>query len=468
MPASASPAAPWRREAPSAPWRREAVATLALAWPLILTNLSQAALNAINLVYIGTLGPDQLAAAAMATSLYHAVMIFCMGLVSATMPMLATILGRGRHVVREVRRTVRQGLWSAVLICLPVWLLLWQAEPILIAFGQRPDLAAVAGGYMHSLQWALLPYLGYLVLRSLLATMQRPRWTLLVAAFAILANAGAGWALIFGRLGLPAMGLTGAGISTTCSSLVLFAGMAIVLTRHPAFRRYRIFGRFWRPDWPRLRQMWRLGIPMAITFALETSIFYAAAMMMGRIGADALAAHAIAIQIVSLVFMVPLGLGQVATIRVGRARGAGDAAAVGRAGWCALAIAGAFMCTSALAMTLMPGPLVGLFLDRARPENAAAVALAILLLGYSALFMIADGGQAVCAGMLRGLHDTRVPMILAAIGYWGLGLPFGILLTFPLGLGPVGVWIGLTAGLAAVAMPMLVRWCRRNRLLGEA
>lgn len=440
--------------------------TLGLAWPLILANLSQAALNATNLVFIGRLGADSLAAAAMATALYQAVMIFCMGLVSATVPMLATILGRGRRTVREVRRTVRQGLWTAVLVCLPVWALLWQAEAILVFFGQRPDLAAVAGGYMRGLQWALLPFLGYLVLRAFLATMQRPRWTLLVAVAAILFNALAGWALIFGRLGLPALGLEGAPLATVCSSTFLFAGLAVVVMRHRAFRRFRLFGRFWRPDLRRLVELWRLGIPMAITFALETSIFYAAAMMMGRIGAVALAAHAIAIQIASIAFMVPLGLGQVATIRVARARGAGDPAAVGRSGWTAFAIGMGFMATTALAMVLAPRTLAGLFLDADLPENRPVVELAVRLLALAALFQFADGAQAICAGMLRGLHDTRVPMLLAALGYWGIGLPLGIALTFLLSLGPVGVWIGLAAGLATVATLMLARWHRRDRLAG--
>lgn len=435
---------------------------------MALTNLAQAILNAINLAFIGGLGPDALAAAAMAASLYHAVMIFCMGLVSATMPILATTLGRGGRHVREARRTVRQGLWSAVIICLPAWLLLWHTEAVLNLLGQRPDLAAVAGRYMQVLQWALLPYLAYLVLRAFVATMQQPSWTLLAAGLAILVNTLAAGLLIHGGLGLPAMGLAGAGIATGGASLVMFLAMAGVLLRHRHFRRFQLFGRFWRPDWARLRELWSLGLPMAVTFALETSIFYAAVVMMGLIGTAALAAHAIAMQIASLAFMVPLAMGQVATIRVGRARGAGDADGVARAGWSAFAVGVGFMTTTALVMLLAPRLLIGAFLDLDRAENAPVIELAVVLLAYAALFQVVDGAQAVCAGMLRGLHDTRVPMLLAAIGYWGIGLPLGALLAFHWRFGAAGVWIGMATGLAAVAILLTGRWLRRGRFLPAA
>ncbi len=219
------------RHNPARVWAAEFRSCLILGWPLILTNLAQAALSATDLIFIGRLGSDSLAAGSLAASLYHACMVFCMGVASATMPMIATTLGRHRHSVRDVRRTVRQGLWSVCLICLPFWALLWNVETIYVWLGQRPDVAARSAEFMHTLQWALLPYLGYLVLRSFLAAMQRPLWTLLIAASAILINALAGYGLILGNFGLPQMGLTGAGIVTTCSSIWMFVGLAIV-SRH--------------------------------------------------------------------------------------------------------------------------------------------------------------------------------------------------------------------------------------------
>lgn len=440
--------------------RREMATALKLGWPLIFTNLSQAALTATDVILIGRLGADTLAAALLATSFYHTMMIFSMGLVSAVMPMIAIALGRNRHSVRDVRRTVRQGFWSAIMICVPVWLLLWHCEDVFLFLGQRPDIAAHSTQFMRTLQWALLPYLGYIVLRSFFAAMEKPMWTLFIAVAAIGFNALAGWTLIFGHFGFPPMELHGAGIATTASSTMMFLGLAVVTLRHRRFRRYHLFGRFWRPDWARLKELWRIGVPMALTFVFETSIFYAAVVMMGRIGPTAMAAHAVAIQVASLSFMVPLGFGQVATVRVGRAYGAGDPQGVAYAGWSAYALGVGFMALMGLAMILIPRLFIGVFLDLHDPANFAVVELAVTFLALAALFQIVDGAQAVATGMLRGLRDTRIPMFLALLGYWGVGLPLGALLAFHFRLEGVGIWLGLASGLAMVAVLMTLRWRR--------
>lgn len=441
-------------------WTQEILASLLLGWPLIFTNLAQAALTTTDVIFIGRLGKEALAAGLLATSFYHTTMIFSMGLVAAVMPMIAITLGRNRHSVRDVRRTVRQGFWTAILICIPMWILLWNAERIFLLLGQRPDIAASAADFMSTLQWALLPYLCYAVLRSFFAALERPMWTLLIAALAIGFNALAGWILIFGHFGFPAMGLHGAGIATTASSTMMFLGLAVVAMTHRKIRRYHLFGRFWRADWPRFFELWRIGIPMALTFVFETSIFYAAVVMMGHISPTAMAAHAVAIQIAALCFMVPLGFGQVATVRVGRAFGARDAKAVAYAGWSAYALGVGFMAFTGLLLVLVPRLFIQAFVDINSPENVEVVELAVTLLALAALFQIVDGAQAVAAGMLRGLRDTRIPMYLALFGYWGVGLPLGALLAFVFGLGAVGIWLGLASGLAMVAVLMTQRWRR--------
>ncbi len=192
-----------------------------------------------------------------------------------------------------------------------------------------------------------------------------------------------------------------------------------------------IFGRFWRPDWQRFRQLWALGLPIAATLVFEVSIFNAAVILMGLIGETALAAHSIAIQIASVTFMVPLGFGQAVTVRVGRAYGAGDRDAIRRAGWTAYAMGVGFMAFTASLMLFAPHLLIGAFLNQADPANQPVVSLAVTLLAIAAVFQLVDGAQAVGSGMLRGLHDTRVPMLFAALGYWGIGLPLGALLAFP-------------------------------------
>ena len=442
------------------PWAVEIGATLALGWPLILTNLAQVTVSAVNMMMIGRLGAQELAAAVLAASLYQSLTNFCMGLVSATMPMIAMTLGRNRHSVREVRRTVRQGFWSAVVICVPMWFVMWHADRILLAMGQDPAVAAQAVPFMHTLQWGLLPNLGFIVLRSFLAAVERPLWTLAVALAAIAFNAALGWLLIFGPFGLPPLGLAGAGLASTGANLVMLVGSGLIVTRHRRFRRYHLFGRFWRPDWPRFVALWRIGLPMALTFAFETATFYAAVMVMGLIGPVALAAHAIVFQVATVNFMVPLGLGQVATVRVGRAFGAGDPEGVRRAGWSAYGLGVGFMALMATLMLLAPRLLIGIFLDLEDPANAATVATSITFMAFAALFQVVDGAQAVCAGMLRGLGDTRVPMILAAIGYWVIGAPCGAYLAFRIGGG--GVYLGLAAGLATVAGLMTLRWIART------
>jgi MATE family multidrug resistance protein len=302
------------------------------------------------------------------------------------------------------------------------------------------------------------------VLRNFIAAVERPLWGIWAGGIGFVANAAAAWCLIFGALGFPRLELLGAGIATTFSSTVMFGVLAFVAVFDRKFRRYHLFGRFWRADWPRFRALWRLGLPIAVTLVFEVSIFNAAVFLMGLIGTASLAAHSIAIQIASLTFMVPLGFGQAVTVRVGRAFGAQDRAAIARAGWTAYVMGVGFMGLMACTMLFAPHLLIGAFLDLSRPENRPVIELATVFLAFAALFQLFDGAQAVGSGMLRGLHDTRVPMYFAAIGYWGIGLPLGVILGFPLGLAGVGIWIGLASGLAIVAVLMTTRWVMRERL----
>ncbi|MGQ2907544.1 MAG: MATE family efflux transporter [Aliihoeflea sp.] len=448
-------------------WRGEIRAMLLLAWPMVLTNLAQTAMTATDVMMMGRVGPAALAAGTLGSNVYFAPMIFGLGLILATSPMMARELGRKSSSVRDVRRTVRQGMWVGLFVAIPIWFLLWQTEAILIAMGQDADLSAQAGAYMRTLQWALLPFYWYIVLRSFTSALERPGWAMVVMFIAVSFNVLANWALIFGNLGFPALGIVGAGIATTASSTLMFAGMVLVVTMDRRFRRYAIFGRFWRADWPRFRELVRLGLPIAGVLALEVSVFNAAALLMGLIDAISLAAHAIAIQIASITFMVPMGLGQAATVRVGRAFGANDRDGITRAGWTAFVLGVGFMAVVALVMLLAPRALIWAFIDMDDPVNLPVIEMAITFLALAALFQIVDGAQAVGGGMLRGLHDTTVPMIYAAIGYWAIGMSLGVALAFPLGFDGIGIWIGLSVGLAVVAVLFITRWMGRERFLPQ-
>ncbi|MBB3808936.1 MATE family efflux transporter [Pseudochelatococcus contaminans] len=445
-------------------WMRELRATMVLGWPLALSTLAQMAVMITDVIFIGRLGAQALAAATLATNLYHLVMLFSLGLLMAAPPMIARELGRNRFAVGEVRRTVRQGLWSAIIVFIPCAVLLWNGERLLLLIGEPADLSAMAGGYLRAFLWGLLPFLGFIVLRSFVAALERPQWALVAAVASIIFNIIGNWLLVFGNLGFPRLEVVGSGIASACANLLLFVVLLIVVLRDRRFRRYQVFGRFWQADWPRFTAFWRLGLPIALVSTLEVSVFNAAAFMMGWIGEASLAAHAVAIQLVGVAFMAVVGLSQAVTVRVGRAFGAGDADGVMRAGWVGFGVGMVIMVISGLTMTLIPETLAGIFLDTSDPANARAVQLAVTFLALAAIFQLADGAQVLGIAALRGLHDTRMPMIYGIIGYWLVGLPLSVYLAFGAGLGGAGIWTGLTVGLCVVAVLMMARWMRRVQL----
>ncbi len=448
------------RKAALAAWTAEARACLALSWPLVVTNTVEMGINITSTAMIGRIGPDALASATLGVAVYNLFLLFGIGVTAAVSPLVAGEIGRAGPASPLVRRHVQQGLFGAAALAIPVWILLWQAGPLLRALGQPPLLAAGAARYLHALQWSLLPTLAYLVLRSFLAAAGRPRWAVGVGLAALALNALLNWLLIGPHGAFPGLGLAGSGLATLGANTFMAASLGLLAVLDPRLRRVRVFAGLLRPDWRGFGAFWRLGLPIGLGLMLETGMFAVAAVVIGRVDAPALAAHAIALQVAALTFMVPLGIAQAATIRIGQAAGAGSPAAVVRAGWTALAIAVAATGLSAAVLIAAPGPIIGLFLGADEPGTAAVRAVAVTLLGLAGLFQIADGSQVVLGGMLRGLRDTRVPMLIAAVGYWGIGIPLGAALAFWFGLRAPGVWLGLSAGLFAAAVLLLGRWLK--------
>jgi MATE family multidrug resistance protein len=355
-------------------------------------------------------------------------------------------------------------LWLAVLGGMGGMVICQFGEPFMLLTGQDPTASKTGGWFLAMLSLSLIPMILSNVLRTFVSAMGRPVFATLVTALAIAVNALGNWALIFGHLGMPAMGLAGSAVSTLLTALATVAAYALAIRSDRRLRRYRIFGRWWRPEWSRLGEIVRLGVPIALTVVAEGGLFSSAAFLMGRIGETQLAAHAVALQVAAIFFQVPFGVGQAATIRVGYHYGAGNAAAAGRAGWAALAVGFAFVGISATAMLLIPRLILSAYVDIADPANAALIAFAVQYLAVGAAFQLVDGAQAVAAGALRGLQDTRVPMVVAITGYWLPGFGTAVLLGFATSLAGIGIWIGLAIGLTVVAVALVWRWHRREAL----
>lgn len=448
--------------APIYGWGEELRATFRLAWPLVIAQLAQNALQATDVIMMGWLGSEALAAGTLASAFMMPFFLLGVGIVGAVAPLTAQ--ARGARDIKAVRRIVRQGFWAALLLGAILAPIILQIRTVFGWLGQDAELAARAEEYIQVGVFMLWPALGVIVLRSLLSSFDATRTILLITLGGVLFNAGANYLLIFGNFGMPRLELRGAALATVLTNILMFGIFLTFVLRHRRFKRFHILLRFWKPDWQRFRQIFTVGTPIGLTILAEVGMFTAAAMLMGLLGTDEVAAHAIALQCASLAFMVPLGLGIAATVRVGVAYGRGDAEGVRKAGWMSFAMGTGFMAVSALAFLLFGPMIVTIFLDPSTPANQNALALAASFLVIAGIFQLVDGAQVVAAHALRGLSDTQIPMVMAIFGYWCVGLPIAYLLGFTLELRGVGIWIGLACGLTFVAVLLVARFAMRERL----
>lgn len=446
------------------PWRTELAAMLRLAGPLAAANLLQMLVYAIDVIFVARLGEEALAASSLSISLFGLMMWCFSGLTGACAPLIAAELGRRAHAVREVRRSVRMALWLAVGTGVAGMAISACGEWILLATGQDPAVSARAGSFLMIMMWAMVPMILSNVLRTFVSALGRPFFATAITALAIGVNALGNWVFVFGNLGAPALGLEGSALSSVLTAFATLGAYCLAIRADRRLRRYHILGRWWRSEWSRLREILRIGLPIMLTILAEAGLFSGAAFLMGRIGAAELAGHTVALQVAALAFQIPFGIGQAVTIRVGYFYGAGDRAGIGRAGWSAFILSIGFMALTASAMVFAPLPILSLYVDPAAPQNAAMVAFALQYMVIAAAFQLFDGTQAVAAGALRGLQDTRVPMAVALFGYWVPGLGTSLWLGFWTPLEGIGVWAGLAVGLVVVAALLTWRWARRGRL----
>lgn len=448
--------------APSSGWGAEFRDSFALAWPLIIAQLASNMLFTTDVVLMGWLGPKYLAAGTLAGAFLIPFQLTGVGIVSAVAPLVAQARGRGD--IKAVRRYVRQGFWMAIAVATILVPIVLSMKPVYLALGQDPEVVEIAQGYMVYGFWMLYPVLGMMVLRAFLSAFAATRIILVVTLVGVVVNAALAYVLIFGHFGFPRMELRGAAIATGLVNLMMFGALLAYVLTERKLKRFHVLVRFLKPDWPRFFEILKVGLPIGITVAAEVGLFSVAAMLMGLLGTNETAAHAVAVQLSATAFMVPLGLGMAATVRVGLAYGRGDAEAVRKAAWAAVVLGVGFMTLTASLFIIMPHTLVSIFLDARDPANADALMLAASYLLVAGLFQIADGAQVVAAHSLRGLSDTRIPSLLAIFGYWFIGLPVAYVLAFVLDMRGVGVWLGLATGLAFVAVLLLSRFAMRERL----
>ena len=435
-------------------WRGEIAETIRLALPIAFTQLGQVAMMTSDLVLVGRLGDKAVAASALAQIILYSGFMLGMGLVSAVAPLAAQAFGAREP--RMVRRALRVGLWVSLMLGVPLLAVQLHGERILLALGQEPGTARLAGQYLAGLAWSVVPGWWFIAVRGFMGAVNRPEPALWITLAAIKITTLVAYALILGVFGLQSLEMIGAGVATT----LVYIGMCVaafwIAYTRPPFRKYYVLGRFWRADWSLLWRLVVVGWPISVSFLLEYGLFATAALMVGWLGTTQLAAHQIALQVAAIVFMVPLGVSMAATVRVGHAVGRNDSASARRAGFSAVGLGAIFMAAMVVLIIALRHVIPLAFLDRGTGDADATIALTENLLVIGATFFIVDGIQTVAAGALRGLNDTRVPMIFAALSFWAVGFTACYLLGFPAQLGVIGVWIGFTICLLLYAF--LLTW----------
>ena len=446
---------------------------LALAGPIVLAEIGWVSMGLVDTIIVGPLGPAAIGAVGIGSILFQALAIFGMGLLLGLDTLVSHAYGAGH--LEECRRWLLQGVWLGLIVAPVLTAIAWLGVEFLPHWGFAPDVLRLLQPYLRVITWSLLPLLLYASFRRYLQAMGivRPITFALVSANVI--NAVAAWALVYGHFGAPAMGTSGSGLATLCSriylAVVLVAAAArakLELRPTPVTSASRVaqgsslvaqgasLARTWQPDPRRLWRLARLGIPAAAQVTLELGVFAAASALAGRLDAISLASHQITLNLASLTFMVPLGIASAGAVRVGHAVGRRDRAGASRAGTTALVMGASFMTFAGLAFVGVPRLLVGVF-----TSNAFVVALTTRLLLVAGVVQLFDGLQGVSTGILRGVGDTRTAMLANLAGHWLLGLPVGYALCFWRGWGVIGLWIGLSSGLFAIAIVLVTAWRRR-------
>ncbi|HEX7964510.1 MAG TPA: MATE family efflux transporter [Gammaproteobacteria bacterium] len=445
---------------PTSRWpavKMEARAMLGIGLPIIVHNLALVGMGLTDAIMAGLLGAKTLAAVAVGSSLWAPVFLFSLGLIMAQSPTTAHLYGAGKH--GEIGRYARQMAWIAQLMGWSGFLVLRHTVAFMQAIHIEPELIPVTDGYLRALAWGMPGLCMYQVLRFTSEGVGRTRVLLAIACGALVVNGVLDYVLMYGKLGLPAMGATGTGYATAVTQWLMFFGMLAYTARRAHYKPLQLFQGF---DWPQaamLKELLWLGVPIAVSIFMESSLFAGVGLMMGTLGTDIVAAHQIALNYASFVFMVPMSVALAISVRVGHALGRGDRHEARLAAFTGIGLCLCFEVLSALSMALLPHQIVDLY-----TRDAAVAGIAVGLLYMGAIMQISDGVQVSAMGALRGYKDTAVPTLVTVLAYWGVGFPLAWVFGIPLHLGPQAIWAGFIGGLTVAAVLLTVRLVKLSKV----
>lgn len=429
--------------------REELRPMLRLALPLVFAELGWMAMGVADTVIAGHAGREMLGAVALGHGLYYTFAVFGIGLILGLDTLISQAFGRGD--LADCRRSLAGGLVTSVLAAPPLIGLVWAMGPVMDWFGIDAVLKRDAQGYLRAVSWGTFPLMIYASFRRFLQAQDIVRPVMFALVSANVVNIFGNWVLIFGKLGVPALGAVGSGYATSLARLYMAIALMWVTVARFGWDGWTAW-----PGWDRIREVARLGLPVAVQISFEVAVFALTAIMLGALGPVALGGHQIALNLVSITYMIPLGISSAAAVRVGQAVGRNDQAGAKRAGWVGIALGAAFMTMAAIIFWTMPGLVAGVY-----TSDTEVVAMASSLLVIAAFFQLFDGVQTVATGALRGLGDTRTPMVAHVICYWAIGLPVGWWLTYPQGWGARGLWTGLSLALILIGIILLAAWQKR-------
>ena len=440
-------------------FNKEIRETIVLAAPLILSQLAQMSMSFVDTLMVGWSGSQPLAGVAVGGAVFFPVILISLGILIAVSPVVSQGYGAGnRHAVGCA---VGQGLRLATILAIPASLVMWNGGWLLSWMGQEEQTVVLAQEYLRAIAWGVLPCLWFGVLRYFVEGLSRPRVVMIIAVAAMVLNIGANYVFMYGKLGFPALGLAGCGWASTLIYWSMFLSLAFFIARSGELRGYGVFAHLGQTDWHYFSEIFRLGWPIGIMQGLEVGLFSTTTILMGLLGTTVLAAHQITLQCVAYAFMIPLGLSLAVSVRVGQAIGRKDFVGAQRAGYVGMGLGAGVMMVSAICFWIFPKFIVSLFLDIEGGVNAEVLSQAVVLLNVAAVFQVFDGVQVTAAGALRGLKDTRTPMIVGVVAYWVVGLSSAYILGFLLGWEGIGLWWGLVLGLTTAAILLLWRFTRQ-------